>query len=78
MGMVSRRVEDFYTMKHEVDASSRSVDTQTDLQSCGGCWNDGSGIDCTELSSNRNRDAVQCIQGRCIGELPGPASHGRY
>ncbi|KAG7527398.1 hypothetical protein FFLO_06977 [Filobasidium floriforme] len=47
------------------------IDTLTDLQSCGGCWTDGSGVDCTLLDHPDMSDGMQiaCVDGRCQEEL---------
>ena len=39
------------------------VDTQTNLEKCGGCTGGLGGVDCTELDS---QGAVACVEGVCV------------
>ena len=46
-----------------------SIDADNDIQSCGGCWSDGSGEDCTLLLGEDGEGEVTCVKGVCHGEL---------
>ena len=77
MGVVSRGWEQAVSAKitsrlmvvFAVSLLLDSIDTLTDLQSCGGCWTDGSGVDCTLLDHPDMSDGMQiaCVDGRCQG-----------
>lgn len=47
-----------------------SIDTMSNIQSCGGCWSNGSGEDCTQLLMGDELDGsiVRCDGGVCQGE----------
>jgi hypothetical protein len=48
-----------------------SVDAMNDIQSCGGCWSEGTGQDCTLLLDAKDRHAsVACVKGQCKGQSP--------
>jgi hypothetical protein len=38
------------------------VDTMNDIQSCGGCWSTGAGVDCTAFD---DRATATCVRGQC-------------
>jgi hypothetical protein len=42
------------------------VNTKTDIQSCGGCWSTGEGVDCTTFD---DRATATCVQGKCQCEF---------
>jgi hypothetical protein len=51
-----------------LDLASLSVDISNDIQSCGGCWSDGTGEDCTLLLSEDDAGEVACVKGVCNGQ----------
>ncbi len=38
------------------------LDIATELTSCGGCWSDGTGVDCTTFD---DRATASCVKGKC-------------
>ncbi|KAG0665431.1 hypothetical protein C6P46_006878 [Rhodotorula mucilaginosa] len=49
--------------KVSVSAGFECIDPQTNLEQCGGCLADGTGIDCTAIPG---AESVACEAGRCI------------
>lgn len=42
------------------------LDTQSNIQSCGGCWSTGEGVDCSDFDPLAD---AACVQGTCQCEL---------
>lgn len=49
--------------------SYECIDTQSELESCGGCASSGEGVDCTTLPGVKS---VTCRAGQCEGTYPSP------
>jgi hypothetical protein len=55
--------------RYRCGAGISSLNTQTNLQSCGGCWGEGNAVDCTLLLADDDHNGtVACIDGMCQGE----------